>query len=456
MKINISAALDSIPGFSESAQSMEHFVRRAPFNLRSLKLGSLAALILTGTTACFPLITQDHNDSEAEADTLMGYQIVQDEIQNTVATLLASPYGAVPANQADATMYATELARSLAKHASNHDPYRPAVTWIVYPGARTGLDNPDTIYREIPVTSNAAYVITGKRNASSALYIQLFDSWPGTDGTAGTGLAFLDDNDLVLEEDGSFTITLDDQLANGRTNHIQLPPDSHALVIRDTLSNWWQIPAELHVERTAPSNAQIPPPPQESDLASLTAANMAVSMATWLGFTDQLSRLPANFLIPPIPTTGGLPGQYNSAGTFALGPGDAMIVTVDPGTADYVGFQLGSSFFASFEYTRHTSNFASGHTWKNNDGTITYVISLSDPGVWNWLDPVGHPSGLIFIRWQGTTTAPTVSPLVQVVNISDLPSVLPAETKYVDALQRKSQIDIRFLAYLARLVPIED
>jgi hypothetical protein len=73
----------------------------------------------------------------------------------------------------------------------------------------------------------------------------------------------------------------------------------------------------------------------------------------------------------------------------------------------------------------------------NLDGTYTIVISPSDPDVWNWVSTGGLNQGTISIRFQdlgNSSTLPTVSS--QVVKLDDLPSVLPAGTKYATTQDR--------------------
>ena len=108
-----------------------------------------------------------------------------------------------------------------------------------------------------------------------------------------------------------------------------------------------------------------------------------------------------------------------------------MVVTVDPAGAGYLGFRLGSDYFASFDYENHTGSLSADQPHPNADGTITYVI---------WLDPVGHPQGLMFVRWQGTSAPITVARVVQIVPMSALSSALPEGTEFISTATRAQQI----------------
>lgn len=91
----------------------------------------------------------------------------------------------------------------------------------------------------------------------------------------------------------------------------------------------------------------------------------------------------------------------------------------------------------------------------NANGTYTFVISLEDPGVYNWLSTTGLFEGTIMVHWQSLPTSSsssassTGSPAIeaQVVPLSELRSVLPSQTRYVTAEERTSFLIERAEAY---------
>jgi hypothetical protein len=389
------------------------------------------------------LLTEIQISAEETAQAIYDSPSLQAQILDSRDLMLAYPSGMQDDNAADALLYARELGYNLSLRRARHDPYRPEIIWGSWLGARGGLDNPDTIYRGVAVSADGRYAVSGQRNQSAGLFFQLMNVWPGTDGTQGSTLNILDNDALVVAEDGSFTITLDADPANGRSNHIQLPPESHSLLIRDTLTDWCQLPASMDIELLNGNDLSIPPAASQAQLEQEASANFAAATRTWLDFSSRLKALPANLLTPAIQTAGGLPGQYSSYGNFFLASDEAIVVTVNPAGADYFGFQLGSDFFASFEYRDHTSSLSADQARPNADGTITYVIARRDPGVWNWLDPVEHEQGLVFIRWQGAPAQPVDVPLVEVLALADLASALPADMVMVSAEEREAQISQR-------------
>ena len=142
--------------------------------------------------------------------------------------------------------------------AANNDPDRPKISWATaathdwralhVPGSGHGIDNPDNFYRNIPIDGAARYTITGRIRQDGPLQesFTLYKTRPGSGGTEKQAvfegspvLGALTARDLSVASDGSFTITIDHDGANGPGNHIQSGdnPDE-ILIVRDTLSDW--------------------------------------------------------------------------------------------------------------------------------------------------------------------------------------------------------------------------
>jgi len=70
---------------------------------------------------------------------------------------------------------------------------------------------------------------------------------------------------------------------------------------------------------------------------------------------------------------------------------------------------------------------------------------LKDPGIQNWLDPVGHEQGLIMLRWQGLESQPEnlKQPSAQLIKLDALVDHLPQNTPLFNAEQRLQQIQTR-------------
>lgn len=148
---------------------------------------------------------------------------------------------------------------------------------------------------------------------------------------------------------------------------------------------------------------------------------------------------------PVVRTSGGfLATQANSLGHFLLTDDVAYVLTLRLGNAKYMTFPVDDFWQVNSDYHTHTSSLNNRQALPNADGTYTFVLSVRDPGVHNWIDPDGQHELVTQLRWQGlpATTPPGGGPGIvsqAVVPLSDLRQALPADTVYVTPAQRLQQ-----------------
>ena len=369
----------------------------------------------------------------------------------------------------------------------------PPHDWYMqsFPGSRIWYDNPDTIYRFIGVNSASSYVITGRFNGS----LPADTNFSVLTGLGGNTAANLNGRDLVLNPDGSFTITAGSTPAEpGQTNYLQLVPGTTLITTRNTLTDWnSQEPMSLSVLRVSgppPSlfsqlggfafpgigplvagsplltalTSVIPPLPDPRLLQTIETAaimlllgisgeNQYMAVATSDPRTGEL-RAP-NTLSTPDRNAQFLSTQLQSAGYFQLTDAQALVVTIDPGSARYFNVPVTDDWTITGNYWDEQTSLNIGQSVANPDGTYTYVISPTDPGVANWVSTGGLNQGTISIRFQDFDTTSPVVPEVrtQVVALDDLAAALPGTTVYVTAAQRAAQIALRQLGYARRWAP---
>ena len=290
--------------------------------------------------------------------------------------------------------------------ALNQDPLYPRVITISrvthtlgdaqIPGSRWGIDNPDSVYRVIPVSGEHAYLIHG-RVAEKRLVENYFTLWDSAMKTVG----LLSGNDLVVEADGSFVISVDAEAAGDRPNHIQTCASAHEFYIRDVIFDWARDrPNELWVERLGPA-AERGPSTREQDieLASLYMHKWATNTHRW---NNQAMLKPANDFSFTIDrdTDGALRNQIYIMGQFALpSPKHAIVLDVDMGGAEYFIAPITNVWGTSNEITSRNGCLNTAQSRANADGSYTFVLSMRDPGVHNWLDPSAMSEGILTLRW---------------------------------------------------------
>ena len=336
--------------------------------------------------------------------------------------------------------------------------YRHAIDGQEYPSAlHGGLENPDNVYRIIPISSDSRYVLRGVRHSPAPAQVtyELMDAIPGLGGI-GEQLGLLMDRDMVIGPDGGFTITLDADPANGRPNHIQTSSDARCLFVRDTLSDWnSQVADSLTITRSAG-----PGKPRRTERELMGEALRLIPL--YARFWHQLPNtfrekigFKTNAFDPPARRTGGWGFIANSH--FEIADDEAFVFTADPKAAPYHAVLLGNHWWIAMDADLRSGAFNTSQAQANRDGAITYVIASHDPGVQPVVDTGGLHTGIIQVRWQGTPPEMTEMPGAinggRVVKLTDLRSALPPETAWLTPDERKAQLAARHASYVRRLSP---
>lgn len=455
-----------------------------PFHFNLLKLfqpnaGATTTQTVTVTVKpTSPLGTADQIALEQKAQDIVNTPEVQAAIEALKAAWLAHAqqrFGLVGGVDAKNLALLDQAAREQALNAAttvvNNDPDNPLVmavdmrahSWYGTdtPGGRFIYDNPDTIYRTIPVRSDSTYVITGKYlggvpvDGNFGVYADISDAKP-----IGNLLA----KNLVVNPDGTFTITVDGNPTQpGQTNHIYLPPDAQQIFVRYTMADWnTESAPSLTVTRTSgPEGSRAETYDQMvahtvDILANFgTAAhNTALDIVTVNLQTGQLK--PPNTLTQPFNFPGTLVSQKQSLGYFQLADDQALVITINPGNAGYFVVPVTNDWELSPGDGTEQTSLNNVQSIANPDGTYTLVISPDDPGVANWVSTGGLNQGTLYIRFQALDPNNPAVPMIvsqQVVTLDQLGTVLPADTKYVTDAERQAQLAARLDGYNDRFGP---
>ena len=353
----------------------------------------------------------------------------------------------------------TEVMFSAAIWSSNQDKLRPKVSCITrlshpvashqIPGSRWGIDNPDSVYRVIPISGDERYEIHG-RVGPHRMTENYFTLWNADMGT----VAVLNGRTMNVDADGSFTITVDSAPANGRPNHVQSTPEAHEFYIRDVLLHW---------DRDDPNHLAVQRLGDEPNVAARTldeqADATAAMMAHFADFTGKLShgiyKMPANHfdLAWSADKVGAMRNQVYVMGRFDLNPGEAFVVDVNDGGAEYFTVPLSNIWGTTLDICDRTGSLNKAQSVPNEDGTYTYVISPTDPGVANWIDSDGLREGILTLRmaeFAGHGPREDLGAHGRVVPLDELEKAVPT-LRRVSAQQRATELAERRAAYLRRL-----
>lgn len=352
-----------------------------------------------------------------------------------------------------------EVMFSAAMWSSNQDKLRPKVTCITrlahpvgerqIPGSRWGIDNPDSVYRVIPISGDERYEIHGHVGAHR-MTENYFTLWDANMGTVDV----LNGRTMAVDSDGSFTITVDADPAGGRPNHVRTTAAAHEFYVRDVLLDWGRDdPNYFEVQRLGG------PPSTPARTRDEQAEATSAMMAYFANFTGKLShgayKMPANHfdLAWSADTDGAMRNQFYVMGRLDLAPDEAFVVDVNDGGAEYFTVPLGNIWGTTLDIIDRTGSLNKAQSLANEDGTYTYVIAPEDPGVANWIDSDGLREAILTLRmaeFGATGPRAGLGAHGRVVKLDRLGEEVPHLPR-VDTAQREAELAERRKAYLRRL-----
>jgi len=310
-----------------------------------------------------------------------------------------------------------------------HSRTHPVFLTGTGPYAKMGLDNPDTLYWGASVRADHEYVVTGRRGTTCDLSFQVL-AGNYTDANVPGNVTAFDDRALHIADDGTFEVRFGPGPTDPDAGYYHLEPGSSQLVVREVYSDWTQRRGTLRIDRLDTLGTPAAPPDHDDVVRRYERAGRALvsRVKTWLQFPQWFYlQLPVNTVTAPRRTPGGLDTQYSSVGHYELRDDQAMILTVPVGDTPYLGFQLGSLWYISLDYTGHQTSLNNTQAQADPDGKVRIVVSERNPGVANWVETVGHDRGILQFRWQRLDREPGAAdgPVAEVVPFDAIADHLP-------------------------------
>lgn len=326
-------------------------------------------------------------------------------------------------------------------------------------GVGTSGDNPDAIYRTAGLDGAGRYEITGSFHRDSRPVQLLFEANAGDMAqpqnimpTAGGkhqdihSASMINDKTIQYEPDGSFRITISAE-AHASKNHMQIPNVDYVVVgVRDILGKWTDKCSKLSIRRLDPVR---PRPWNLATVRADTLRDLEGYVRFWAHFPDiWFGGLGPNTKSAPMQRPGGW--GFVAGLNFSLKPDEAMLVTTDPAGAKYTGFQINDPWMIAPDARRLQVCLNLSQTTPNADGTISYIISKTDPLVANWLDTEGMDDGIGIMRWQQIPDGLKGDNLIRdfrVIKLADVPGL---KLPMVTAAERRRRVAARWAEYTSR------
>jgi hypothetical protein len=345
---------------------------------------------------------------------------------------------------------ARQLSTALRAELEHADVEHPSFHRYEEPWSQWGGPNPDNVYLRATIDPAATYRVWGDVTGVRDAIISVVEGDMHLDRYGVYAERTLQEMDLGPAGEFEMLVSPVDQPG---TNCLVTDPQATLLLVRQFQCDWDRDAiATFHIERADRRGEPAPAPdPTEVALALERAIEWTErSLRYWSMYSAQAaSALPVNEFGPPRTPPGGAPHIAYGAGRWSLADDEALVVTVDQPDADYWGWTIHTDgLFDSGDFaSRQTSlNFEQAHV--GADGLVRLVVAARDPGVANWIDTCGHPTGLLVYRYIGARTRPL--PSAEVVKTAEAGSRLPAEHPHVDAAARREALARRRAAVLAR------
>jgi hypothetical protein len=357
-------------------------------------------------------------------------KVLSDAIAEAEELIANAPFIRTEADRLEGYDYLSGRIRMAMQSAFDYDLDQPLFVNPTHQFAKQGLDNPDAIYFNAYLREGVEYVVRGRRGTSADLSFQVMGG-AYTATSAATSLLAFDDRELEIADDGTFEFTY------------VAEPGAKTMIVREVFNDWEREErGTLTIER--PDTRGRPRKALTRELLQkkydVAARSLIGSIQTWFAFPQFFQyKEPVNTLTVPKSTPGGLASQFSSIGHYGLAEDEAMIVSV-PRCDDctYQAIQIGSDWYASTDYETHQTSLTKAQAFTGDDGAMRFVISERPPlggaPIANWLETTGHRTGPIMLRWQRLERdlAEADGPTVQVVEVADVPALLPGLTKLTD------------------------
>jgi hypothetical protein len=302
------------------------------------------------------------------------------------------------------------LQSGLVSHAE-FDPERPVWRRIVTPTRKFSGDNGDCVYSEAPIRGDRTYRITG--NLAGAVYTAFTVEAGGVDGSSTDRTdGVLNDTQIDVADDGSYEILLGGGPRD--RNWLGLSADAGRVITRHYFEWASSIAAaEAHVPLTI-VNLDPPdgPPPPWDDArvaASIGRVITHVRSKTIDGPhptlrsapPDWVGRTPNEFPVPQAPGDFALSAAdaHYSLGRWQLGSDEALVVTGRWPECRFASVCAWNRFQQTLDYMNRPVSRNRANTTLEVDGSFRMVVAHADPGVSNWIDTEGRPSGTLFFRF---------------------------------------------------------
>lgn len=304
--------------------------------------------------------------------------------------------------------------------------------------------NADTIYKSALIGKGGTYRISGERGGTRMMVLAQLGPDTLRTGKHHPALDTNDFNTLPLDGDGRFDVVISpEKPADWDGPWWPLHPECEKFMLRIVGCNW----GDEREPRFGIDRLDAPAAKGRPSLAELAARFAEIPFTTQtcaLAFPDNVEKIRDRGLINALQVVdfsqmSGLQRQSYYEGAYDLADDEALITEVAiPDEVGYWSLILTNELYETTDWYNNQSSLNDAQAVVDGDRVFRAVISARDPGVHNWLDTAGYPKGAIQGRWFDTDARPT--PTVKKVNVADVLTHLPPDTRKVSPAERDAMV----------------
>ncbi len=389
---------------------------------------------LAGAMSLLPLAefaAADETEASARGESGQAYADLARALKEIEAEYLSARRGITrPDDVSDGHRFILHVLQTALFLRFEYDPERPAFRRIISPTRKLLGDQPDAIYFEAPIQGDRRYRVRG--NTAGAVYTSFTIEAGGEVGgyperTDGA----INDTQITVGEDGSYEILLGPDVSGPNT--IELPADARSVTTRSYFETLQPVAADqLKVVPIAIAPVIDPGPSPSPDDASIARSIRRV-ISYLRGVTvDQPVPDPAkqpswvsmvpNQIPPPAKPSGmafAAPDNAYASAPYVLRPDQALVMEGRFPRCRFASVMLWNRYLQSYDYSSRQISLNRAQTKLEADGSYRIVLAGRDPGVPNWIDTEGRPSGLVYWRFL-LPEGEIVTPRAQLVRLSEL------------------------------------
>jgi hypothetical protein len=302
-----------------------------------------------------------------------------------------------------------------------------------------GMDGADVKYQGAPIDPVGRYLFSGRLGSARLTAIQLNN----LSGQTYQAFGSLTGDQFKAADTGEFQVLLaTSKPKDWQGPWLALEPETTDLLVREYFGDWGQEqPGHYRLQRLDSNTAKPPLTlPAAEQLLGDTVSQFSQRVPQWQSMIEQTRQHLVNKVVMR-KTAQGLGTNFYGSGWFRVAPDEALVIEIDAPEAALWSVQLGNIWWESLDYINRTGSYNGDQAVVSSDGKYRFVLSHSDPGVPNWLDPAGHLEGAILFRLQ-ESEAP-VQPKLQLVSRAELSRFLPEDTPDINNEQRRQEIALR-------------